>query len=121
MYEHRTEPLLSRRLFWQRIGRHFLCSQLLVGGALFIGTAGYHLSGFAWIDAFLNASMLLGGMGPMGDIPTTGGKLFASFYALFAGLVFIGVSGILLMPVLHRMMHKFHLDDEATGRTGKRS
>lgn len=119
MYEHRSAPLLPRRLFWQRIGRHLLVSQVIVLGALLIGTVGYHFSGFAWIDGFLNASMLLGGMGPVGDIPTFGGKLFASFYALFAGLVFIGVSGILLAPVLHRLMHKLHLDDEAEGRKSK--
>lgn len=90
-------------------------------GALAIGTVGYRLSGFAWIDGFLNASMLLGGMGPIGDIPTTGGKLFASFYALFAGLVFIAVSGILLAPILHRLMHRLHLDDESQQSGGENS
>jgi hypothetical protein len=113
MYEHRSEPLLPPHRFWQRFGRHFVVSCLVIVAALCIGTIGYHASGFTWINAFLNASMLLGGMGPVGDIPTDGGKLFASFYALFAGLVFIGVSGILLAPILHRLMHRLHLDDEA--------
>lgn len=111
MYEHSSEPLVPLRKFWLRLGRHLGLSLLVVGGALVIGTVGYHTSGFTWINSFLNASMLLGGMGPIGDIPTTGGKLFASFYALFAGLVFIGVSGILMAPILHRLMHKLHLDD----------
>jgi uncharacterized membrane protein YhaH (DUF805 family) len=112
MYEHRSEPLLPRRLFWQRFGRHFFWSLLVIVAALCLGTIGYHAAGFTWINAFLNASMLLGGMGPVGEIPSDGGKLFASFYALFAGLVFIGVSGILLAPILHRLMHTLHLDDE---------
>lgn len=115
MYEHRSEPLLPSREFWRRFGRHFLVSQALVIVALMIGVVGYHFSGFTWIDSLLNASMLLGGMGPVGDIPTSGGKIFASFYALFAGLVFISVSGILLAPVLHRVMHKLHLDDDSAG------
>lgn len=111
MYEHRSEPILPRREFWRRFGWHFLLTQGLVAGALCIGTVGYHLSGLPWIDSFLNASMLLGGMGPVGELPTSSGKLFASFYALFAGLIFISVSGILLTPVLHRVMHKLHLDE----------
>ncbi|MEO5799302.1 MAG: hypothetical protein ABIZ70_13500 [Gemmatimonadales bacterium] len=121
MYEHRTEPLIPVREFWRRIGRHFLWSQLLVVIALMIGTVGYNLSGFKLVDSFLNASMLLGGMGPIGDIPTTGGKIFASFYALFAGLIFISVSSILFAPVLHRVMHKLHLDEEAARTTRKKS
>ena len=112
MYEHRSDRLLPARLFWQRFGRHFFWSLMVIGAALCLGTVGYHLAGFTWINAFLNASMLLGGMGPVGDIPTDAGKLFASFYALFAGLVFIGVSGLLLAPILHRLMHTLHLDDE---------
>ena len=116
MYEHRSEPLLPLRHFWWRFGRHLAASLLVVAVALGIGTVGYHRSGFAWIDAFLNASMLLGGMGPIGDLPTTNGKLFASFYALFAGLVFIAISGILLAPILHRLMHRLHLDDDSIRR-----
>lgn len=121
MYEHHSEPLLPRRLFWRRFSRHFGYSLMVIVAALVIGTVGYRLSGFAWIDAFLNASMLLGGMGPVGDIPTNGGKLFASFYALFAGLVFIGVSGILLAPVLHRVLHTLHLDDDEESEAPEKS
>lgn len=115
MYEHRRSPLLSRRRFLERLWRHALLVAALVAVSLAIGTLGYvHYAGFGRIDAFLNASMLLGGMGPVGDIPTDGGKLFAAFYALYAGLVFIASAGVLLAPVLHRLMHSLHL--EATTR-----
>lgn len=121
MYEHRSEPLLPLRDFWRRIGHHFLWSLVVVAGALLIGIVGYHFSGFSWIDSLLNASMLLGGMGPVGEIPTSGGKVFASFYALFAGLIFIGVSSLLFAPVLHRVMHKLHLDESVKQGKGKAS
>lgn len=116
MYEHRKSPLLPRRTFLRRLGRHALLVTLLIGVSLVMGTVGYRVfAGFAWIDAFLNASMLLGGMGPVGDIPTESGKLFASFYALYAGLVFIASAGVLLAPVLHRLMHSLHLESKARG------
>jgi hypothetical protein len=79
--------------------------------ALAIGIGGYHgIVGLSWIDAFLDASMILGGMGPLHEPRTTGGKLFAGFYALFAGLFFIVAAGVLLAPFLHRMIHLFHLE-----------
>ena len=79
--------------------------------ALLIGIVGYHwLGGLDWIDSILEASMILGGMGPVNPIATTGAKLFASAYALFSGLVFIGLMGIMLTPVIHRIMHKFHVN-----------
>jgi len=81
--------------------------------ALTIGTLGYHFAaGFSWLDAFLNASMILTGMGPVGDIKTVCGKLFAAFFALFSGVVFLTIMAVTLSPVLHRLMHKFHLDLE---------
>jgi len=86
---------------------------LLIIVALFIGIAGYHwIAGFSWIDSLLNASMILGGMGPVNQLTTIGGKVFASAYALFSGLVFIAVMGVVFSPVLHRMLHKFHMDDK---------
>jgi len=86
---------------------------LVIGMALGIGVVGYHvLGGLAWIDALLNASMILGGMGPVDPIPSAAGKLFASFYALFSGLLFIGAASILLAPFMHRIMHKLHLDED---------
>jgi hypothetical protein len=92
---------------------HLTLALALTVFSLAFGTLGYHfLARAAWIDALLNASMLLGGMGPVGDIPTAAGKLFASFYALYAGLVFIAISGIVLSPLLHRVLHRFHVPDE---------
>jgi hypothetical protein len=84
---------------------------MLVIGSLVIGTVGFHLlSREPWIDALLNSAMLLGGMGPVGDLGPTSGKLFATFYALYAGLVFLIVAGLLFVPVFHRVLHRFHLD-----------
>jgi hypothetical protein len=114
MYEHRSAPMLTRHGFAHRMLKHFLLSQLLVGGSLVVGIVGYHyLANFAWIDSFLNATMLLGGMGPIGDIPTPAGKIFAGIYALYAGLVLITVSGLLLAPILHRILHTFHLEGKS--------
>ena len=114
MYEHHSAPLLPRPSFLYRLFRHFLFVLVVIGGSLIIGVVGYHVfAGFAWIDSLLNAAMLLGGMGPMGDIPTTSGKLFASAYALYAGLVLIAASGIMLAPVLHRVMHRFHASEKS--------
>jgi hypothetical protein len=94
---------------------HFGVATALVLGSLLIGMAGYaHYEGLAWRDAFLNAAMLLGGMGPVEAPRTEGGKLFAGLYALYAGLVFLVAVGIALAPVVHRLLHKFHWDaDEA--------
>jgi len=86
---------------------------LLIAGALILGVAGYHgIAGLSWIDALLNASMILGGMGPVNSLTSDGAKIFASLYALFSGLVFIAVMGIILTPVVHRILHKFHIDDQ---------
>jgi hypothetical protein len=113
MFEHRSQPLLARPLYLRRLLRHGAAAGLVVCGSLAIGVAGYHtLEGFSWIDSLLNASMILGGMGPVGAIQTTGGKLFASFYALFAGLVFIVIVGILGAPVFHRFLHRLHLEED---------
>ena len=112
LYEHRTHPILPRRAFAVRLWRHFLAALALVAVSLLVGIVGYHvLAHFSWLDSFLNAAMLLGGMGPVGDIPTAAGKLFAGIYALYAGLVLIAVSAIMLTPVIHRVLHRFHLED----------
>jgi len=85
---------------------------LLSAAALFMGIAGYHwLAGLGWVDSLLEASMILGGMGPVNPITTTGAKIFASGYALFSGLLFIALIGIVLAPAVHRMLHKFHADE----------
>lgn len=111
MYEHRNAPLLSARLFWRRMLRHGGAALLVVIVSLAIGTVGYHaLEGLAWVDAFENASMILGGMGPVDQLHTTGGKLFASFFALYSGVAFLLIAGLLISPLAHRMLHHFHLE-----------
>lgn len=111
MFEHRAQPLLSRRQFLLRLARSVGLSLALVAGSLLIGMAGYRLlEGLSWIDAFLNASMLLGGMGPVNLPASFGGKLFAGLYALYCGLIVIFIAGLLLAPVAHRVLHKFHLE-----------
>jgi hypothetical protein len=114
MYEHRTAPLLPWPAFLRRLARHGGYAGALVAGSMLAGTAGF--IGFAHqepIDALLNTAMLLGGMGPVGEIRTTPGKLFAAAYALYAGLVFLGTGAILFAPMLHRMLHRLHLQDRA--------
>jgi hypothetical protein len=112
MYEHHTAPLLSRPAFLLRLARHGGYAAALVSASLVVGTVGFYLFALqAPIDAFLNAAMLLGGMGPVGDIRSTTGKLFAAAFALYAGLVFLGSGAILLAPVLHRMLHRLHVQE----------
>jgi hypothetical protein len=111
MYENRPQTLLSRPAFVRRLARQGSTASMLVLGSLAIGTVGFHvLSRQTWVDALLNSAMLLGGMGPVGDLGPTSGKLFAAFYALYAGLVFLIVAGLLFVPVFHRVLHRFHLD-----------
>lgn len=113
MFEHRTSPLLPRRAFYHRLARSFVISQVVAALALGVGIAGYHfIEALPWVDSFANASMILSGMGPLNPLQTTAGKLFGGCYALFSGLVFITVSGILTMPIAHRLLHKFHLERE---------
>lgn len=112
MLEKRQHPLASRWVFIGRFIKFAALAALVAGFALGVGVLGYHyIAHFNWVDSILNASMILGGMGPMGDLPDDAAKLFASAYALFSGLVFITVMGIVLAPVAHRVMHAFHLDD----------
>ena len=111
MYEHRSQPLLPRHLFLRRMLGHGLVALSLVLLALAIGVAGYHfVEGLPWLDALLNASMILGGMGPVNELHTVGGKLFASGYALFSGMAFLATAGILVAPVAHRLLHRLHLE-----------
>lgn len=113
MYEPRTHPPLPSPHFLGRLLRHVGVAVVLVAISLAIGMAGYsYFEHLAWRDAFLNAAMLLGGMGPVDTPCTDGGKLFAGIYALYAGLVFIVTAGIVFTPVVHRVMHKFHWEKE---------
>jgi hypothetical protein len=111
MYESRRDRPLPMRLFLGRLARHFGAVLVLLVVSLAIGMWGYgHFEGLVWRDAFLNAAMLLGGMGPVNAPQTDGGKLFAGIFALFAGLVFIFSAGLLLAPLLHRLFHTLHWD-----------
>ncbi|MGH9881245.1 MAG: hypothetical protein ACRD6N_07395 [Pyrinomonadaceae bacterium] len=115
MYEHRSKPLLPRIDFFFRVLWHGTLAVLVVLVALGIGVYGYHyFEGLPWIDALLNASMILGGMGPVNTLHTSAGKLFASAYALFSGLVFISVMALLFAPFVHRLLHRFHLEIEGS-------
>ena len=112
-YETKHKPLLSRRAFAKRMARSFGTASLLIGLSLLAGMLGYrYFEGMSWIDAFANASMILSGMGPLTPLETSGGKLFAGFYALYSGLALILATGILFAPVVHRLLHQFHLEDK---------
>ena len=92
---------------------HLAAALCLLAGSLAIGILGYMLfEGLPWVDAFLNASMLLGGMGPVNPPQSTAGKLFAGFYALYAGLVFIATAALLFAPIFHRLIHSFHWSEK---------
>ena len=111
MFEKRHEQLLTTRQFVWRVAAFGGAAGLLIIVALGIGVAGYHwIAGFSLIDSVLNASMILGGMGPVGELQGEAAKLFASMYALFSGLVFISVAGLLFTPLIHRILHLFHVD-----------
>jgi hypothetical protein len=113
MYEHRHAPLAPREVFVRRLAHHTGVALLVVGGSLVLGMWGYwYFEKLSWLDAFLNAAMLLGGMGPVESPQTPGGKLFAGFYALYAGMVVLVAASILVAPVMHRYMHRFHLEQK---------
>jgi hypothetical protein len=112
-FEHKSQPLLTRRQFARRMALYaffavgFLCISLTAG------TVGYaHFANLPTIDAFLNASMILTGMGPVDRMETNAGKLFAGIYAIYSGVAFLTFCGVLFTPVYHRFMHKFHLELE---------
>ena len=110
MFEHHREPLLPRSLFFWRMFKFALVSLALAVFSLGIGILGYrNFEGMSWIDSFVNAAMLLGGMGPVGELHTDAGKLFAGVYALYCGLIVIISMGILIAPIFHRFLHLFHL------------
>jgi len=111
MYERRHEPVPALPVFVRRVLRNLYATTFIMASALTVGVLGYHLlEGLPWVDALLNASMLLGGMGPIAPLHTTAGKLFASAYALFSGIAFIACTGILVAPFMHRFLHRFHLE-----------
>lgn len=107
----KPEHLLSRQAYLHRQLRFSLFAAAIVAVCLSIGVLGYHWTeGLAWLDSLLNASMLLGGMGPVENPVTVAGKLFASFYALFSGIIFLMAAGVFAAPLLHRVVQRFHLE-----------
>jgi hypothetical protein len=117
MFEHRSKPLLPRREFYKRLARSAAVSGIVIVVALSLGMLGYRVfEKMSWADAFVNAAMILSGMGPVGSLNTDGGKIFAGCYALFSGLIFIASLGIIFAPVFHRFLHKFHLETPERGK-----
>lgn len=113
MFEHHKQPLLPKRAFIKRMAKFAAAAIGLVAVSWFIGILGYRiLEGLPWIDSTLNAAMILGGMGPVNELHTSAGKIFASFYALFSGIAFLVSVGVLLAPIIHRLLHKFHLQSD---------
>jgi hypothetical protein len=111
MFEHRREPLLPRTVFYTRLARSAAVGMGIILISLVFGMAGYHyLEGLKWLDAFVNASMILSGMGQVDPLRTSAGKLFAGCYALYSGLALLTSSGVMFAPVFHRFLHKFHLE-----------
>lgn len=111
MYEHREHLLLSRAKFMRRVALHGMLALLVIAFALGIGVFGYHsIAKLSWIDSLLNASMILGGMGPVDPLKSDAAKIFASFYALFSGLAFVGIASLMVAPFAHRLLHRFHLE-----------
>jgi hypothetical protein len=118
MSESIKRPLLPKPVFIRRLAKSLLASLVMVLVSLAAGMAGYHwLESMSWVDAFANAAMILSGMGPLEPLHTDAGKIFAGIYALFSGLALIGVAGIMFAPVIHRFLHRFHIDEDS--RAGK--
>lgn len=114
MLERRASPLAPRRTFARRLALSFAVGAGIIGISLVLGMAGYHfLESQPWLDAFLNAAMILSGMGPITtSFQTDGGKLFAGLFALYSGFAVVVATGIVFVPVVHRLLHRFQLDLE---------
>jgi hypothetical protein len=117
-FERKHQPLASARVFRHRMLASLGLAFAIIGGSLLIGVAGYHYwGGLGWLDALVNASMILGGMGPVDPITGVAGKWFASVYALYSGIALLTSVGVIFAPAVHRLLHGFHLEaDEAGGR-----
>jgi hypothetical protein len=115
LYEHHRKPPISNAAFLVRMLRHFAIASLLMVASLAAGMAGYeHYEHLPWRDAFVNAAMLLGGMGPVNPLRTDDGKVFAGLYALYAGIVFLIIGATLLTPLIHRVLHRFHWESQGS-------
>jgi len=118
MFEHHTKPLLPRKLYYQRLVRHAALGVIIIIVSLGLGMIGYHVfENLPWVDAFVNAAMILSGMGPVATLQTDAGKIFAGCYALFSGLTLVAILGIIFAPVVHRALHRFHLEDERRNKS----
>ena len=113
LFERKTDALISRVRFARRMAVALAVTLVIVAASLAMGMAGYHfIGGLKWIDALHNSAMILTGMGPVDPMRTTAGKLFATFYALYSGIAFLSMTAVLLAPIIHRALHKFHLAEE---------
>lgn len=113
MFERRKDPLLPRNAFHRRMATYAAVAVAIDAGSLGVGILGYHyFDDLSWIDSLVNAAMLLGGMGSVSPLNTTVGKIFASFYAIYCGVIFLVVAGVLFAPVIHRFLHHFHLEND---------
>jgi hypothetical protein len=120
-FESRGQPLAPRGSFAMRLARNGLWSAGFIVIWLIVGMAGYKgFEGMSLIDAFVNAAMILSGMGPVTVLNTDGGKIFAGLYAIISGIVIFGIAGIALAPLYHRMLHRFHLQDDEVSQKGKK-
>ena len=112
-FEHHREPLATRARFHSRLLANVLLGLTVVAAAMAAGMAGYaYFEGMSAIDAFANSAMILSGMGPLAPLQTFGGKLFAGLYAIICGLLIFAIAGLILAPVFHRVLHRFHVQDE---------
>jgi hypothetical protein len=112
-FEHIAEPLASRARFFRRVGANAALALTLIAFSLALGMAGYHwLGGLGWVDSFLNAAMILSGMGPVDTLQNDSAKIFAGIYAIYSGLVVVATTALILAPVFHRLLHSIHVKDE---------
>lgn len=116
MFEHKTEPLAGGKVYRARIVKYSFISLFMLIGSLLVGVLGYHfIARLEWIDAFMNAAMILGGMGPVDPLPDKAAMIFAGCYAIFCGVIFLLSMGVIISPIVHRFYHKFHLEIKDNG------
>lgn len=113
-FEHRTQKIAPVKLFVFRILRYSFFAILLILVSILIGLFGYHYLGqISWLDSFHMSAMILTGMGPVAEMKTTPGKLFSSFYALYSGIAFLSITAVFFAPIIHRLLHILHMDDDS--------